>query len=398
MNFASHVKRASSWKRMQGRSPDEEHRAATNLELLFDLVFVVAISFAASELHHAIIHHHIMHGIVSFMVVFLAIWWAWMGFTWFASSFDTDDTPYRIAVFVQMAGALVIAAGVQEAFEHSNFSIVIAGYTLMRTASIAQWLRAAIQAPKTRKTALRYAVGIFVVQIGWWMALLVVPKEYWWFAYALLMPLELLVPMWAEHAGMTQWHPHHIAERYGLLTLIVLGELILSTTNAIKEGLSAGLFSFNFVLFCLGAFLIVICMWWIYFGYEGHANLRNYKTAFQWGYGHYFIFAAVAATGAGLGVQVDFRLGKAEIDAVIAGYSLALPIAIYIFSIWTIQQHIKRMKGSLVLPLSTLVILSTPWFTTGYTTISIACILIVTVVLHKSFTCMSQTPHEKKST
>ncbi len=95
---------------MQGRLPHEEHRVATNLELLFDLIFVVAIAFAAAELHHAINHNHVVHGVISFLVVFLAIWWAWIGFTWFASSFDTDDTPYRIAVFVQMAGALVIAA------------------------------------------------------------------------------------------------------------------------------------------------------------------------------------------------------------------------------------------------------------------------------------------------
>ena len=389
MSFSSSTKHSKSWKKMQGRLPHEEHRVATNLELLFDLIFVVAIAFAAAELHHAINHNHVVHGVVSFLVVFLAIWWAWMGFTWFASSFDTDDTPYRIAVFVQMAGALVIAAGIPDAFEHNNFLIVVAGYTLMRNGSIFQWLRVAFQAPKVRKTALRYALGIFIIQIGWWLSVLVVPAAYWWFAYAILMPLELLVPMWAESAGMTPWHPHHIAERYGLLTIIVLGESILSTANAIKEGLANGLLSANFLLFCLGAFLIVICLWWIYFGYEGHTHPKDYKTAFSWGYGHYFIFASVAATGAGLAVQVDFRLEKAHIDSLLAGYSLALPVAIYVVSIWLIQDHLKHAKGSWILPLSSLAILATPWFTTGYTTICIGLILIITVILHQSFICKS---------
>ena len=84
---------------------------ASTLELLFDLVFVVAISAAAAQLHHALANGHAAHGVVSYMMVFVSIWWAWMNFSWFASAFDNDDVPYRIAVFVQMAGALMIAAG-----------------------------------------------------------------------------------------------------------------------------------------------------------------------------------------------------------------------------------------------------------------------------------------------
>jgi len=91
---------------MRGRSPHELHRAATPLELFFDLVFVVAIAQAASELHHAIADGRALEGLVGYAMVFFAIWLAWLNFTWFASAYDTDDVPYRLAVFVHMGGAL----------------------------------------------------------------------------------------------------------------------------------------------------------------------------------------------------------------------------------------------------------------------------------------------------
>jgi low temperature requirement protein LtrA len=184
---------------MIGREPHETHRVATTLELLFDLIFVVAIAFAGAELHHAISANHAAHGVISFMMVFFAIWWAWMGFTWFASSFDTDDVPYRIAVFVQMAGALVIAAGIPSLFENGERTIVTAGYTVMRLASVAQWLRAAAGDARFRPTTLRYALGIFLVQLGW-IATLFAPSSYGYALFMLMVLCEFAVPLWAERA------------------------------------------------------------------------------------------------------------------------------------------------------------------------------------------------------
>ena len=106
--------------RMTARSPHEPHRASTPLELFFDLVFVVAIAQAASGLHHAIAEAHALQGLVGFLMVFFAIWWAWMNFTWFASAYDCDDVPYRVAVFVQITGALILAAGVPAMFESAR--------------------------------------------------------------------------------------------------------------------------------------------------------------------------------------------------------------------------------------------------------------------------------------
>src|SRR4051794_31325905 len=104
---------------MTGRSGAEPHRAATPLELLFDLCFVVAVAQASGALRHALGEHRPGHAVLGYAAVFFAIWWAWVNFTWFASAYDTDDVPYRLTTLVQIGGALILAAGVPRAFDHA---------------------------------------------------------------------------------------------------------------------------------------------------------------------------------------------------------------------------------------------------------------------------------------
>ena len=96
---------------MQGREPDEQHRVATPLELIFDLTFVVAISLCGSHLAQALAAGHVGGGILGFAFGMFGILWAWMGYRWFASAFDTDDWAMRIATLVQMVGVLVLGLG-----------------------------------------------------------------------------------------------------------------------------------------------------------------------------------------------------------------------------------------------------------------------------------------------
>lgn len=194
---------------MCGRDPGEKHRASTPLELLFDLTFVVAVSQAASGLHHTLADDHAGSGLAAYAAVFFAIWWAWMNFTWFASAYDTDDVPYRLLTLVQMAGVLVLAAGVTHVFDDADFTLVVAGYVVMRLAMVTQWLRAAREHPAGRDAALRYAAGVTMVQVGW-VARLWAPDAMAWPTFVLLAAAELAVPAWAEfRGGPTSWHPPH---------------------------------------------------------------------------------------------------------------------------------------------------------------------------------------------
>src|ERR1044072_2619125 len=219
---------------MVARDPAEGHRASTPLELLFDLCFVVAVAQTAGQLHHGLGEGDVLITLVGYLVVFFAIWWAWMGFTWFASAYDCDDVPYRLLVFAQIAGALLMAAGITAMFERRTPNIAVAGgYGVMRLALVVQWLRAAASDPAHRSTARRYAIGIVILQTAW--AAMLLEPQYWGPGFLVLAALDVMLPIWAERASPTTWHPHHITARHGLLTLIVLGESILSANDAIQS-------------------------------------------------------------------------------------------------------------------------------------------------------------------
>ena len=315
------------------RSPDEPHRAATPLELFFDLVIVVAVAQAAAALHHGIAEGHAGETLLYFGMIFFGIWWAWMNFTWFASSYDNNDILYRVLVFVQMTGALIVASGVEAIFSEQDLTIPVIGYVVMRVGGITQWLRAAHSDPVHRPAALRYALGVGLCQAAW-VILLFLPNNLHIPGFILLAVVELLIPIWAERASPTPWHAHHITERYGLFTILVLGESILSTSVAIRTAIDEGAMNADLRSVILGALLIVYAMWWLYF-YQPtrHDLMISIRNAFTWAYGHLFIFAATAAVGAGLAVVIDQVTHQSELSAAGAGMALALPSAVYLISL-----------------------------------------------------------------
>src|SRR4051794_25466486 len=127
--MASTAPRTSRYRLVPMRPPDpnEPGRSASSLGVFFDLVFVVAVGIAASAFHHSLAENHVMDGLIAYGVVFFGIWWAWMNFTWFATSFDTDDWLYRVLTIVQMGGVLVLAAGIQPAFEDRDYKVLFLG-------------------------------------------------------------------------------------------------------------------------------------------------------------------------------------------------------------------------------------------------------------------------------
>jgi low temperature requirement protein LtrA len=331
---------------MAGRDPTELNRAATPLELLFDLCFVVAVAQAAGALHDDLAAGEIGHGLLSYLVVFFAIWWPWVNFTWFASAYDTDDVAYRLLTFVQIAGILVVTAGVPSAFDGLDFSIMVVGYVIMRIALVAQWLRAAREDHARRGTAIRFAIGIGLIQVGWVVRLAIGPP---WgvLAFALLGLLELAVPIWAERSGRpTPWHPEHIAERYGLFTIIVLGECILAASTAVQAAIDAGGVSAELLVVAIGGLVLVFGLWWSYFKHPGDVgNQGEMQSAFEWGYGHYAVFAALAALGAGLQVATDTTHGATDIAPATAALTVGVPLVVYLVA--TALLHRRSLPGRL---------------------------------------------------
>ncbi|RPE38862.1 low temperature requirement protein LtrA [Streptomyces sp. Ag109_O5-1] len=332
-----------------GRDPGEPHRTATSLELLFDLCFVIAVAQASASLSTAVTGGHYITGSLRFALVFFTIWWAWMNFTWFASAYDPDDVPYRLTVLVQITGSLILAAGVPRAFEEGDLRVITLGYALLRTALAVLWLRAARSDPGRRRTALRFAVGVTGCQIGW-VGVLFLPAPAQLPAIIGLIVAELSVPVWAQSAGMTPWHPHHIAERYELFTLIVLGESVAAATTAVRGAFDQHHNAGALYLLAAGGLLMVFAMWWLYFARPAHTLLATthqaHRKRFTWAYGHYLIFASAAAEGAGLAAYAKLITRRADVPSPAAGGAITMPAAIFLITVWAIHVRPHQRSGA----------------------------------------------------
>ncbi len=364
---------------VEPRDPHEPHRASTPLELLFDLVLVIAVAAAAAGLHHAFNENHVAEGVLVYLFVFWTLWWPWMNFTWYASAYDNDDVIYRLLVLVQMVGALVTAVAVREVSAGSITALALVGYIIMRIAMIAQWARAARFDGPGRQCAKRYALGITFCQVLWVLYYFFAPRETFIIGALPLIALEMFVPTWAERASPTPWHRHHIAERYGLLTIIVLGESLTAGAAAIAAIAADRTGSIELWMTLISCFVILFAMWWIYFGERQHNALDKLNTAIIWGYSHYFVFVSIAAVGAGISVLVDQLSHKSEISYNLACAAVSVPVAVYLMSVWFVHDRNSTGIGRWQLPLfAGLVLLTTPL---PYTAELIAVLLTVCLAM-----------------
>lgn len=329
------------------RSREESHRAATPLELLFDLCFVVAIAVLAAGLHHGLADGHALSGVIGYVALFIPIWWAWMSYTWYATAFDNDDLLFRLLTLAQMGGVLVLAASLPAALD-GNFVPFTLAYTAMRLPLIAQWLRAALDDKEHRAFALRYVYGIIGAQSLWLIAL-AFPMPVRIGVWVLALTADLLTPVWATRvAPVRAFHAGHIAERYGLFTLIVLGETILAVSIGARDVIAAGSLDLVTITLCAAALITAFAIWWLYFDTLGREALeRHRRAAFIWGYGHALLYASIAAIGAGVQAQVE------NPSAPGAGWFTAVPTALVLLSLAWLQQS-ANVKARSALLLSVL--------------------------------------------
>lgn len=324
------------------RQPDETHRSSTPLELMFDLASVIAIAAAAHGLAHAVEGAHVVQGVIGFVGSFFMIWLAWMNYTWFASAYDDDSTAFRILTMVIMFGALMLASGIGAVFEQQRIWLALFGFIIMRLGMAVLWLGAARADPEHRMTALRYAKGIVLMQLYWIAIVVIVPPT-----SAIYLPLffvgvagELSIPVLAERQGTTTWHRHHMIERYGLLNIIVLGETFIAITAMIQLENGATLPNPQFLWLAILSAIIAFSLWGVYFTDEDHLASDEFRHVLLWGYGHFALFAAGAATGAGMLVMLNILDHSAHVSPQTGILAIAVPVAIYLAALWLIRDRI----------------------------------------------------------
>ena len=344
------------------RNPNESHRQASFLELFYDLCFVAAISYGASELHHSLFEGHIFSGVISFIAVMFAIWWAWLNYTWYSSAYDTEDVPFRLATLIQIIGALVIASGVHKAFKEFDFSIVTIGYFITRISQVYLWIKVAFHDLERQNTAFRYATGLITAMIGWGLMYYFNSWPLW--AWIPMCLYELLVPFWAENKKPTPWHPHHMAERYGLFTIIVLGESVIAATHGLEIAIESSGVNFSELLPTIGGGLMLLfSMWWIYFFKPSHSLLERNKVPVFWGYGHFFVFAAITGIGAALVVAFEHIADPEHLSDLQVNFFIAISTILFLVMVWLLIWRHQRRKSLLLglILLCTFLILASLW-------------------------------------
>ena len=339
-------------RRMGGRDPHEAHRSATPLELLFDLTFVISFGFAASRFAHALAEGHYAVALLGFAFASFAICWAWINFSWFSSAYDTDDWLFRLLTMAQMAGVLVLAIGLPRMFAsledndgRVDNTVMVLGYVIMRIALVLQWLRAAKQDPARRRACLTYAVAIVLAQIGWTATLFVdLPAAAMFVFICTLVLTELAGPVLAERKdGGTPWHAHHIVERHGLFAIIALGEGVVGTVATLSAVVDTQGWTLDTALVCAAGVGLTFGMWWIYYILPSAHVLREHRErSFVWGYSQMAIVTAIVATGAGLHVAAYYLEHKAHISAFAVLLTTAIPVSVFIGSIYALYYYLVR--------------------------------------------------------
>lgn len=349
---------------MSGRDPHETDRAATPLELLFDLTFATAFGLAATMFAQVLAEGRYGAAFLGFSFASFAICWAWVNFTWFASAYDTDDWIFRLTTMVQMTGVLVVTLGLPRLFasiEHGarlDNRLMVIGYVIMRVAMVFQWLRAAKQDPSRRRSCLTYAITFSIAQAGWVIQILggfsapaVVVLT------VLLLVVELACPAIAERkdggtpAGEdasarltgTPWNAYHIVERYSCFAIIALGEGVVGAVAALSAVVQEQGWSVNAALVCVAGVGLTFGMWWIYYMLPSAMALHAHRNrAFGWAYGQMVAVTSIVAMGAGLRVAALFIEHKARIGPLATMLTVAIPVVIYVGSMYALHFYLAR--------------------------------------------------------
>ncbi|MFJ1952844.1 low temperature requirement protein A [Streptomyces microflavus] len=334
---------------MTGRDPEEHGRVSSPLELLFDLTFVVAVGTASTQFAELLAEGHAAHAVIAFLMAMFAISVAWISFSWFASAFATEDWLYRVLTMLQMIGVVVFSLGLPAMFHsvdeggHLELRAMVAGYVVMRIAMVLQWWRASREAPEFRRVCLANIRWTVIAQVGWVVVGFTrLPIEAVFVAFVVLGALELALPLFTQgSAGGTPWHPHHVAERYSLFAIIVLGESVVGTVASSGEllgGADGTAWTWNAIAVVVAGVGLTFGMWWVYFTTPfGDILVRRRNRGYLFGYGHIPLFIGVAGAGAGLHVAGLYLEHHAEISETAVVLALVLPVSLYLLVVYLLH-------------------------------------------------------------
>jgi len=310
------------------------------MELFFDLIFVAAVAEVGSPLTAG----YSWPGLFRYSFLFILIWWAWIGHTMFSTRFDSDDLIQRALLLLQSFIAAIMAVNAEDALDSRSSAGFGAAYAGMRIVLVLQYWRAR-RIPETRSLTTRHAVGFGIAAVIWAISALTdTPTRYWLWAAALL--IDFATP-WisGHHLATVPPDASHFPERFGLFTIILLGEFVAAVMRGIKShedwSIPAAATAFAGVAF---AFAL---RWWYFDAAHGaaerHVRSRKQAMLFQlWQYAHLPLFLGIGIAGAG------FQRAISEADSRLHGteaWILCSAVAIVMTALATIAATSDKARG-----------------------------------------------------
>lgn len=318
-----------------------EERKVSWLELFYDLIFVAGIIQLGDALSDQVtLQHAVLGPLAQFAGLFTALWLAWTGFTFFANRFDVDDFLQRILVFLQMfsLGAMAISAPEVIAGEHEAFAIAnVFAMGLIAIMYLRTYRTVEEAKPYSRYWGLVFAGGAVVFFIS---IFLEPPVTY--FVWAIALTGILTTPFSRTSRALGDEFPidmEHLSERYGLLTIIVLGESFVKVLTYLA-GLEGGAETAYLVKAAL-ALLVTCCVWWIYFDDVAGAEIKEKPGSWIiWFIGH--LPLAISITAVGVAVKKTLTFDLSATPDLAYGWFLVGSLSLVFFSVAIIDSVTER--------------------------------------------------------
>ncbi len=252
--------------RLRPLQQPETGRHASWLELFFDLVFVVAVSQVA----------HLLGGdltpaaLAQFAALFTLVWWSWLGYTFYADFFESDDLFYRLTMFSGMFGMAALAVSAPHALDGGAVPFVWS-FLAVRAFLLLLYLRARVQVPVARAFADRFLLASGA-GATFWLSSLFVPDSLRPWLWAVGFVVEA-TSLWVRNGQLRAlpFDSEHIPERFGLFVILVLGEAVLAVTGGIA-GEEWGVRAVLVGALCFG---LAASLWWLYFDFTETGGARG---------------------------------------------------------------------------------------------------------------------------
>lgn len=281
---------------------EHAEKKVTWLELFYDLIFVASFI----QLGNGLGHNVSVGAYLGFCAVFVPLWMAWTGFTYFSNRYTINDFTHRLIVFGQMFSVGAMAVTAPDVLKNNPQKFALAYAFAQTMVALLYW-----RAHRTQKIGRgysRYWGSVFGFGALLWTVAAFVPPPLCYGLWAVGMGMLLASPFSKQSRLLAQRYPQdneHLSERYGLLTLIVLGESFVK----VLAGLDDGNFGWSAIGQASLALLITCCLWWIYFDDVAGSKLKKEHLApMIWLYAHIPLQIGLIAVGVGIKKAVVFDL------------------------------------------------------------------------------------------